>query len=485
MGTFHPQNMPEQSASSKRAESKGLQWFRRFTYRLYYRSYPAMQRWQDRITNRGWFVMGFTVFAAVVSLPQPNRTMAYQLFAFLFCLIFMGFVTTPFLRNRFRAQRNLPRFATAGSDLQYTVTLKNESHRHYRQLTVEEVLPLGRPSYDQFLHVPRPGEQYLNPFDRFFRYPRWEYLVEQNRLARFEPVTAFPLRPGEQRKLTLTLHPVRRGVLRLRGIRVLKWDAFGLFRGDAWAHCGGADLVILPRRYKLPLISLGGADRFQTGASQITSARGEADEFVSLRDYRPGDPPRHIHWRSWARLGRPIVKEFEREFYPRNALLLDTFVPPGLDDLFEEAVSVAASFAFEITRTETTLDLLYVGHEPFVLTAGRGEANLEKLLEVLASVEPLREDPMDHLRKLVLPRLAALSGCIVVFSTWDAARAQLVQELLARDLTVVPLLITPPPDTNLPGGQPDQAPPEVYPLQAGRIEGDLAKLEDQLQVAPT
>ena len=57
----------------------------------------------------------------------------------------------------------------------------------------------------------------------------------------------------------------------------------------------------------------------------MASSVGESEEFVSLRDYRRGDPMRHIHWKSWAKTGKPIVKEFQDEFFVRHALILDTF----------------------------------------------------------------------------------------------------------------------------------------------------------------
>jgi len=77
----------------------------------------------------------------------------------------------------------------------------------------------------------------------------------------------------------------------------------------------------------------------------LASNVGQSEEFVSLRDYRRGDPLRHIHWRSWAKAGKPVVKEFEDEFFVRHALVLDTFIDDPHSELFEEAVSVAASFA--------------------------------------------------------------------------------------------------------------------------------------------
>ena len=113
---------------------------------------------------------------------------------------------------------------------------------------------------------------------------------------------------------------------------------------------------------------------------------GQSEEYVALRDYRHGDPLRHIHWRSWARVGEPVVKEFEDEFFVRHALVLDTFTDHPHSEVFEEAVSVAASFACTMPTQESLLDLLFVGPQSYCFTAGRGVAHVEQMLEILASV---------------------------------------------------------------------------------------------------
>jgi uncharacterized protein (DUF58 family) len=404
--------------------------------------------------------------------------MAYHLFVFFFAVSVLGLLLAPFWKPRFSARREVPRLGTVGAPVKYMLVLRNESGRSYRYLSLKEIQPDPRPSLEQFAFTEAPGESFINFWDRTVKYPRWEYLVERGKMVRYQPVEPFSLGPWQEIRLELEMTPQRRGVLWLKPTRVLKWDPFQLFSGDAWTGAPGSQMIILPRRYQVPPFSLGGMDRYQVGASQVTNAQGQADEFVALREYRPGDPPRHIHWRTWARLGRPIVKEFEDEFFPRNALLLDTFVPPGHDMLFEESVSVAASFACAMNQQESLLDLIYVGTELFTLTAGRGQSNVEKMLEVLATVEPLRDDPIEQIRAHVLPRLAELSGCALLFNTWDRQRAQLLENLEARDLNVLAVLIVSP---KLSGHDPTQGqpiPPQVLQLEEGKIEEGLTRLAE-------
>ena len=118
-------------------------------------------------------------------------------------------------------------------------------------------------------------------------------------------------------------------------------DPFGLFR--AFTKFQAPETVlILPKRYPLPPIILPGTTRFQQGGVALALNVGQSDEFVLLREYRRDDPIRRIHWRSWARIGKPIVREFEDEFFSRYALVLDTFSDEPYSEPFEEAVSVAS-----------------------------------------------------------------------------------------------------------------------------------------------
>ena len=101
-------------------------------------------------------------------------------------------------------------------------------------------------------------------------------------------------------------------------------------------------------------------------------------------------------------MGRPVVKEFEDEFFVRHALVLDTFTDPVQGEVFEEAVSVAASFACALPTQESLLDLLFIGPQSYCFTAGRGVAHVEQMLEVLASVRACTDQPFRALEHLVL-----------------------------------------------------------------------------------
>jgi uncharacterized protein (DUF58 family) len=143
-------------------------------------------------------------------------------------------------------------------------------------------------------------------------------------------------------------------------------------------------------------------------------------------------------------MGRPIVKEYQDEFFVRHALVLDTFARggAGAGEIFEEAVSVAASFAVAIPSQDSLLDLMFVGPEAYCFTAGRGLAHADRMLEVLAGVEPCTGRSFDVLRDSVLKRHGELSGAICVLLGWDDQRRALVRSLRALGIPTLTLVVT-------------------------------------------
>ena len=165
-------------------------------------------------------------------------------------------------------------------------------------------------------------------------------------------------------------------------------------------------------------------------------------EFISLREYRPGDSLRHLHWKSWAKTGKPIVKEFQDENFVRHAMILDTFTTEGETELFEEAVSVAASYACSIQTSDSLLDLLFVEGQAYCFTSGRGLAHTGKLLEILAAVKTCPNKPFSILERLTLDHLPVVSGCLCILIAWDEPRQNLARQIQMRGIPLQVLVMT-------------------------------------------
>ncbi|HTK90567.1 MAG TPA: DUF58 domain-containing protein [Verrucomicrobiae bacterium] len=445
---------------------------RRLLFRAFRWTWVA-QHWQSRRFTRAGSLALVSVLAAAVVGLDTNRTLAYQAFAFLIALLTAALLASLTFRARLTVRRAMPRFGTAGEPLRYRVTVRNDGSRAQRGLVLLEDTEDPRPSLAEFLAAREPGEERRNWFDRTVGYPRWMWLIERRRGARFTATAVPPLLPGGEVEVRMEAVPVRRGRLRLDGITMGRPDPFGLFRGFVGVRAPQS-LMILPRRYPVPDLDLPGSRRYQQGGVQLAASVGDSEEFASLRDYRPGDPLRRIHWRSWARVGKPVVKEYQDEFFVRHALVLDTFGHPHAAPVFEDAVSVAASFAVAIPSQDCLLDLMFVGTEAYCFTAGRGLAHADRMLEILAGVEPCVGKPFAALRGAVLARHGELSGAIVVLLAWDAERRAFVEALRGAGIPTLALVITPP------GAPPEPSAADhvlaPHWLEVGKIAEGLARL---------
>jgi uncharacterized protein (DUF58 family) len=443
--------------------------------RLLYRNFRAvagLQHWLGRrLTPAGQLVAAGLAATAVIG-PNTRITVAYQAFTFLSALLLVAALGSLRRLPSLTLRRQLPRYATVGAPLAYSVRVGNPGRRVASGLALIEDFADPRPSFEEFVSTPEPDEARRNRFDRAVGYPRWSWLLSMNRRATIAERPLPPVPPGGEVETRLTLLPQRRGRVTLTGLTVARPELLGLTRALR-PQPAPATLLILPRRYPMPPITLRGARRYQHGGIALAQSVGDSEEFVSLRDYRPGDPLKRIHWRSWARTGRPVVREYQDEFFVRHALVLDTFTPAPTP-AFEEAVSVAASLACSVNTQESLLDLLFVGTEAHAVTAGRGVGHVDRMLEILAAVRPCRDRPFDTLARLVLERQGALSGAICVLLDWDEPRRQLVARLRGLDVPTLVLLVT---ERGHAGASVDDVDAlGVHRLEVGRVAEGLAAL---------
>jgi uncharacterized protein (DUF58 family) len=446
-----------------------LLWF--LVYRLYCATSSIRYWGARRITAAGFGITGAALVAALLG-PDTESNVAYQAFTLLVCLLLVSFVFSWFFRAQFSATRLLPRFGTVGAPLNYSVKLRNLSPKSQKGLALLENLADPRPPFSEWLAGTQAEDKQIRSF-RFSHRPRTNWY----RVAALRESTVPPVPAEQEIEVRAELTPLRRGVLRFNGVTLARPDPLGLFRAFTTVPSPQTTLV-LPKRYPLPPIALPGTMKYQAGGIALASNVGQSDEFVALRDYRHGDPLRHIHWRSWAKTGKPVVREFEDEFFVRHALVLDTFSDHPRTDIFEEAVSVAASFAYSIRTQESLLDLLFVGPQSYCFTAGRGLARSDQMLEILASVQTCRDHLFLELEDLVLNHIKVVSGCICVLIAWDDERQSFVKKLLALGVPVMVLVIVPAGyrDT-LDAGPMRDEPGQFHVLEVGKIEAGLARLK--------
>ncbi|MCZ6502917.1 MAG: DUF58 domain-containing protein [Gammaproteobacteria bacterium] len=422
--------------------------FREFIFPGFVRLSRASQRASRRTSERGRFIQISAVICAAIGV-DTNLTLVYQVFALLLCLIIVSRLSLRVLPPKVSVRRRLPKYATAGQTFEYFIAVSNEGSHIERDLKLVDNPRIVAPDFKQFKDEREPGEETRNAYDRWIGFHRFVWLQRRN--------TGIVIKQGDVPEISLKATadtrmealPLRRGIVNFTSTTLLSPDPFGL--NFSLTNFNQHDqLMVLPRRYAVSkAFELPGGRHFQPGGVNSTWSIGESDEFVSLRDYRDGDSMRKVHWASTAKRDKPVVKEFQDEFFVRQALVLDTDTQDA--ELLEETVSVAASLLLQMENTDGLMDLVYVSKTAQIVTAGRGYAQVNHQLEALATLEKchgaaarLKETMSSH-RKL-------MSGCILVLPGWDESRQQLLNSLSSAGIPTALFIVTADKDelTNVP-----------------------------------
>ncbi|MEM9828820.1 MAG: DUF58 domain-containing protein, partial [Planctomycetota bacterium] len=134
----------------------------------------------------------------------------------------------------------------------------------------------------------------------------------------------------------------------------------------------------------------------RTGGVAMTAPKsgGSDGEFFGIRNWKSGDSPRWIHWRTTARMREPAVRQFEQHHRFEVCVMLDAFHPPGhAESAFESAVSLTATLLAALGRNHGDRAMLGIAAEQMtvvsdVVRAGDHRRMLEPLAEVRGTAEP-------------------------------------------------------------------------------------------------
>ena len=408
----------------------------RFTYQLLWLSY-RLRRWGLRqFTPSGLALLVALAVAGLIGL-DIKQSVSYQVFALLFALLLVAIAASRFIRYRLSATRNLPRFGTVGVPLQYRIGVHNVTRKRLRGLRIQDEIAATFPPYAAFAKTVKEK----NPIRRR---RAWLRVLARNQWAVVRSTDLPVLAAKQTTEVTVELVPLHRGVLPLASIVFTCPDPLG-FVNRCFSLYLPQSLLVLPQRYQLPPMEMPGMRRHQAGALALASSVGDSEEFRALREYRPGDSPRKIHWKSWAKLGKPVIKEEQAEYAVRHGLILDTFQTEDHSEALEAAVAIAASFACTLQTSgqsqECLLDTVFAGATENCFTVGRGVGQTERLLEWLASIKACQNQPFKALRPTVQTKLGQLSGCICIFLDWDRDRQQLVELLQVAKIPTLILVV--------------------------------------------
>ena len=305
-----------------------------------------------------------------------------------------------------------------------------------------------------------------------------------------------PLHGARRRRLTYrTVCSRPWGIHAVGPLRLAASDPFGLFHAErAWPDV--APFAVFPRVWPVAGLERLGA-RASLSPQEIASPRpGQSLAYLGVRDYRPGDDLRRIHWPATARRGSPVVKEHEVDLVPYFTLLLDLErahrAGTGLKSTLEYLVRTSACLVWTAARRGDLVQVLAEGGRRLTVPPGSGTLHAtHALYELIHAQQDGRLELLDLVEQQQ-PHLppgstaALLSGTLFL----DLARLETaLAGLQARGVRPVVLLVNK--DSFLPierrAAPRDEAAEQARAveslLRARRVPGAILSAEDDLEEA--
>ena len=177
------------------------------------------------------------------------------------------------------------------------------------------------------------------------------------------------LSPGAEHQEVFTVPTRHRGVITVGPVRSIRGDALGLVRrSQNWTE--PVDLFIHPRTVNLDSTAIGFIRDIEGAVTQDLSSSDVS--FHALREYTPGDDRRNVHWKTTARTGRLMVRQFE-ETRRAHLLVVHDLDPQAWDEEedFEISVSASASLLLAAVRDNREISLVTQAGRPYLPTGAR------------------------------------------------------------------------------------------------------------------
>ncbi len=203
--------------------------------------------------------------------------------------------------------------------------------------------------------------------------------------------------PAQRTQSTSYRHTFsRRGRYTFSSFRISTKFPFALFSKSRLVDAD-TGVVVYPAVHPVPRAP---DPRALYAGDEAPLPRGRRGEFHGLHEFREGDDPRDVHWRSSARRGRRMVRENDDEAARRVTIFLDNARPASMsslaealrDERMERAVSLAASLVVDhLERGYVVRLVTRSGHVPWT----RGRNNQVRFLEMLALL-PILEEPTPY-----------------------------------------------------------------------------------------
>lgn len=198
---------------------------------------------------------------------------------------------------------------------------------------------------------------------------------------------------GSSAKVQVEVTPKRRGVHALDRYQIATSFPFGFVKRAVIRHQDDS-ILVFPALARVDQRVLRLLRSAETAGVTVRPRRGGEDEFYGVKEYRPGENPRLIHWRRSARLGPGaalVTREMTRVSPPRVMILVDTLLADRSVTAHaevERTIAIAASLASEALEQGLMVGVVVPGADGNLVTVqpSRGKRHRRDVLSALARI---------------------------------------------------------------------------------------------------
>lgn len=263
-----------------------------------------------------------------------------------------------------------------------------------------------------------------------------------SRLAVAERTASLPVAPAYDVPIRTQyrFRPLRRGNFSWNSVTVHGTDALGLVTMTKAYDVAATEMLVVPTPIPLEL-DLPSASGWGSAETEMGQARGAGIEPRGVREYVPGDSIRYIHWRSSARAGQLLVKEFETGSHAAVGFVIQRSSGSdhgiGGNTTLERMCSNTAYLTERMLRngSQVLFPTLEEGHRPSTSPHERQQ----EILATLASIDASGQEPVSAEALRAATKLPTGSMLYLLISTADAGLPGAIRELIGRGLRVIVL----------------------------------------------
>ncbi|MCH7471982.1 DUF58 domain-containing protein [bacterium] len=232
----------------------------------------------------------------------------------------------------------------------------------------------------------------------------------------YTPVAFLEATAGKPVLARYSLTPAKRGCFALGPFYLYGGDPFGFYK--CWRKVEEySEIVVLPRPISFSFTMPASTSYLAQDELETIAVSGNSSEFLGVREYRPGEPLKRVHWRSSARLGKLISRQYELNVAASLSVLVlvdeNMLAGTGADTPLEYSLTMSASLAHATLSEKFHFNYLALMGKEHDTLAGSGARFYKELAIHLARLTGHGPVDWEGQGKIIVNYLPASSSLIV------------------------------------------------------------------------